>query len=116
MCTRVFSHHFQVQDVLKKKPYEVDLSNYFQDMEGVLEIAFQIAIHNQRKQAKTAGEGLPASKHRGKAKQSLLHQGDGTQGESTAETLEKKRGELEERRKRKRGETVRTLLLFCRLC
>ena len=84
-------------------------------MEGVLEIAFQIVIHNQRKQAKTAGEDIPASEHRGTAKQSLLHKGDGAQGESTAETLEKKRGELEERRKRRRDETVRTLLLFCHL-
>ena len=84
-------------------------------MEGVLAIAFQIAIHDQRKQVKAVGEDLPASKHRGKAKQSLLHQGDGTQGDSTAETLEKKQGELEERRKRRKDETVRTLLMFCRL-
>ena len=116
MCTRDFSNHFQVQDVLKEKPYKVDLSDYIQDVDSVLEIAFQIIIHNRRKQVKAAGEDLPASKHRGKAKQSLLHQGDSAQGESTAETLEKKRGELEERRKRRRDKTVRTLLLFCRLC
>jgi hypothetical protein len=65
---------------------------------------------------KALGEDLPASKRRGKMKQSLLHQGDGAQGASTAELLEKKQGELEERRKRRRDETVRALLLFCCLC
>ena len=94
----------------------MDLSDYFQDVDAILAIAFQIAIHNRRKHAKAAGEDLPASKRHGKAKQSLLHQGDGTQGVSTAEILEQKQGELEERRKRKRDETVRTLLLFCCLC
>ena len=80
-------------------------------MDSFLAIAFQIAIHNRRKCAKAVGEPLPASKRRGKAKQSLLHRGDGAPGASTAETLEKKRGELEERRKRRRDNPVRALLL-----
>jgi len=96
-------------------PYEVDLSDHFQDVDSVLAISFQIAIHNQRKQAKPAGEDLPVSKHCGKARQSLLHHGDGTPGASTVEMLEKKQGELEERRRR-RDETVHALLLFCCLC
>ena len=94
----------------------MDLGNYFHDVDAVLAVAFQIAIHNRRKQAKAIGETLPESKRRGKAKEASLHQGDGTQGASTAEILEKKREDLEVRRKRKRDETVRTLLLFCCLC
>lgn len=97
---------------MKEKPYEVDLADHFQDVDSVLAIAFQIAIHNRRKQAKAAGEDLPPSKRRGKAKQSMLHQGEGAQSASSAEVVEKKQGELEGRRKRKRDETVRTLLLF----
>ena len=100
---------------MKEKPYEVDLADYFQDVESVLAIAFQIMIHNQRKYAKAVGEDLPASKHRGKAKQSSLHQGDGTQGASMAEILEKKQGELEERRKKKRDETVHACLTLVQL-
>ena len=109
------SHHFQVQDTLKEQLYKVDLTEYFQDVESVLAITFQIAIHNQRKSAKAVGEVLPESKCQGKAKQSLLHQGDGAQGASTAEILKKKQGELEERRKKKRDETVCVLLLFMQL-
>ena len=101
---------------MKAKPYKVDLADHFQDIDSLLAIAFQITIRNWRKQVKATGEVLPASKCRGKAKQSSLHQGDGAQGVSTAELIEKKQGELEERRKRKRDETVRTLPLFCRLC
>ena len=101
--------------MLKEQPYKVDLTEYFQDVESVLAIAFQIAIHNWRKSAKAVGEVLPESKRRGKAKQSLLHQGDGAQGVSTAEILKKKQGELEERRKKKRDETVCVLLLFMQL-
>ena len=101
---------------MKAKPYKVDLANHFQDVDSLLAIAFQIAICNRRKQARVIGEDLPASKCRGKAKQSSLLQGDGAQGASTAEFVEKKQGELEERRKRKRDETVCNLLLFCRLC
>jgi len=111
-----FSHHFQVQNSLKEKPYEIDLSDHFLDVDAVLAIAFQIAIHNQRKHAKAIGEDLPPSMRRGAAKQSLLHQGDGAQGVSTAEILEKKQGELEARRKRRRDETVHAFLLFCCLC
>ena len=88
----------------------MDLGDYFQDVDSVLAIAFQIAIHNRRKQAKAVGETLPESRRRGKAKEASLRQGDGVQGASTAEVLEKKQGELEERRKRKRDETVRLTL------
>ena len=99
-------------DILKEQPYEVDLSDYFQDVDSVLAISFQIAIHNRRKQAMAIGEDpLATSKRRGMIKQSLLHQGDGAQGASIPEILKKKQGELEERRKRKRDETV-----FCCLC
>ena len=101
---------------MKVKLYKVNLTNHFQDIDSLLAIAFQIAICNWQKKAKATGEVLPASKCRGKAKQSSLHQGDSAQGASTAELIEKKQGELEERRKRKRDETVRTLLLFCHLC
>ena len=97
---------------MKDKPYEVDLADHFQDVDSILAIAFQIAIHNRRKQAKVSGEHLPPSKRRGKAKQAALHQGDGTQGASMAETLERKQEELEERRKRRRDKTVHALLLF----
>ena len=110
------SHHFQVQDILKDKPYEVDLVDYFQDVDSLLGIAFQIAIHNRRKHAKAVGDDLLASKRRGKAKQSLVHQGDGAQGASTAEILQKKQAELEERRRKKRDEAVYASLLFCCLC
>ena len=116
MCIRIFSHHFQVQETLKEQPYKVNLSDYFQDVDCLLGIAFQIAIHNRRKYAKAAGEDIPSSQCRGKAKQSLLRLGDGTQGTSTAEMLEQKQGELEERRKRKRDEMVCALRLFCCLC
>jgi hypothetical protein len=101
---------------LKGKPYHVDLADHFEDVDSILAVAFQIAIHNRRKHAKALGEDLPASKRRGKMKQSLLHQGDGAQGVSTAELIEKRKGELEERRKRKRDETVCTSLLFYHLC
>jgi len=111
-----FSHHFQVQNFLKEKPYEIDLSDHFLDVDAVMAIAFQIAIHNRRKHSKAIGEDLPPSKRRGAAKQSLLHQGDGAQGVSAAEILEKKQGELEARRKRRRDETVNAFLLFCCLC
>ena len=77
---------------MKAKPYEVDLAEHFQDVDSLLAIAFQIAIRNRRKQSKVTGEVLPASKRRGKAKQSSLHQGDGAQGASTAELVEKKQG------------------------
>ena len=113
MYIQVFSHHLQVQDSLKERPYELDLLDYFQDVDAFLAIAFQIAIHNRRKCAKAVGEPLPASQRRGKAKKDLLHQGDGAPGASTAEIFERKRGELEERRKRRRDEKVRALLLFC---
>ena len=116
ICIRVFSDHSQVQDALKEKPWEVDLAEYFQDVDTLLAIAFQIVIHNRRKQAKTNNEVLPASRRRGKAKQALLHHGDGAQGASTAEILEKKQEELEERRKRRRDDTVCALSLFCYLC
>ena len=101
---------------MKERPYEVILADFFQDVDSLLAIAFQIAIHNRRKHSKRAGEEPPASKRRGKAKRFQLHQGDGVQGASTAEILEKKQGELEERRKRRRDETVRALLLFCGFC
>ena len=115
MCI-CLSHHFQVQNSLKEKPYKIDLSDHFRDVDSVLAIAFQIAIRNRRKHSKAIGEDPPISKRRGTAKQSLLHQGDGTQGMRAAEILEKKQGELEARRKRKRDETVHTFLLFCCLC
>ena len=101
---------------MKEQPYEVNLADYFQDVDSLLAIAFQIAIHNHRKHSKRAGEDLPASKRHGKAKHFQLHQGDGVQGTSTAEILEKKQGELEDRRKRRRDKTVRALLLFCGFC
>ena len=101
---------------MKNLPYNVNLSDHFEDLDSVLAIAFQIAIHNKRRQSKAAGEVLPPSKQRGKVKQALLHQGDGAQGASTAEILEKKQEELEERRKRRRDETVRACFLFCGLC
>jgi len=82
----------------------------------LLAVAFQITLHNCQKQAKAYGEDLPPSKRRGKAKQALLRQGDGVQGESTAEVLETRQGELSERRKRKRDETVCVFLLLCCLC
>ena len=88
----------------------MDLADYFLDVDTILGIAFQIAIHNRRKQAKVIGETLPESRRRGKAKEAMLRNGDGVQGASTAEILEKKQGELEERRKRKRDETVRLTL------
>jgi len=116
MYIRVFSHHFQVQDVFKEKPYEVDLCDFFQDVDGLLAIAFQIAIHNRRKKAKAGGEELPPSKRRGKVKQAHIHQGDGIEGTSAAEILEKKQEELTERRKRRRDETVRVLLSFSYSC
>ena len=109
----ILSHHFQVLEILKEKPYKVDLADHFLNVDTLLVGAFQIAIRNWRKQAKSVGEGLPASKRHGKARWS---QGDGAQGMSTVEILEKKQGELEERRKRRRDETVRALLLFCCLC
>jgi len=28
MCIWVFSHHFQIQDILKQEPYEVDLADH----------------------------------------------------------------------------------------
>jgi len=115
MCI-CLSHHFQVQSSLKEKPYKIDLSDHFLDVDSVLAIAFQIAIRNQRKHLKAIREDPPISKHCGTAKQSLLHQGDGAQGVSAAEILEKKQGELEVRRKRKRDETVHAFLLFCCLC
>ena len=111
-----FSHCFQVLDILKEQLYEVNLADYFQDVDSLLAIAFQIAIHNCRKHSKYTGEGLPASKCRGKVKHFQLHQGNGVQGTSTAEILKKKQGELEDRRKRRRDETVHTLLLFCSFC
>ena len=89
MCIWDFSHHFQVQDIPKEKPYEVDLNHFFQDVDALFSIAFQIAIHNRRKKAKADGEELPPSKRRGKVKQALIHQGDGIQGTSAAEILEK---------------------------
>ena len=46
MYIQVFSHHLQVQDSLKEQPYELDLLDYFQDVDAFLAIAFQIAIHN----------------------------------------------------------------------
>ena len=101
---------------MRDEPYGIDLSEYFQDVDSFLAIAFQIAIRNRRKQSKATGEDLPASKRRGKAKQSSRHQGDGVQGVSAVEILEKKRGELEERRRRRRDETVHVLLVFCCLC
>ena len=55
---------------------------------------------------KAIGETLPKSRHCGKVKEALLHNGDGVQGASTVEILEKKQGELEERRKRKRDKMV----------
>ena len=110
------SHHFQVQDILKEKPYEVDLNHFFQDVDALLSIAFQIAIHNRRKKAKADGEELPASKRRGKVKQALVLQGDGIQGTSTAEILGRKQEELAERRKRKRDKTVCVLLSFSYSC
>ena len=70
------SHYFQVQDILKEKPYQVDLTDYFQDINFLLVIAFQITINNQRKSAKVVREELLVSKHCGKAKLSSLHQGD----------------------------------------
>ena len=109
------SHYFQVQDILKEKPYKVDLADYFQDVNSLLAITFQITIHNWRKSAKVVREELLVSKHHGKAKLSSLHQGDGTQGASTAEILKKKKGELEERRRKKRDKMVCALLLFCNL-
>ena len=102
--------------MLKEQPYEIDLLDHFRDVDSVLAIAFQIAIRNQRKRSKAFGEDLPASKRRGVAKQSLLHQGDGAQGVSAAEIIEKKQGELEARRKRRRDEMVHASLLFCCLC
>ena len=114
MCI-CFSHHFQVQNMLKEQPYKIDLSDHFRDVDSVLAIAFQIAIRNQRKRSKAFGEEPPASKCHGLAKQSLLHQGDGAQGVSAAEIIEKKQGELEVRRKR-RDKTVHASLLFCCLC
>jgi hypothetical protein len=104
------SHYFQVQDQFKAKPFEIDLSDYFQDVDTLLAIAFQIALHNHRKQAKASGEEVPPSRRHGKAKQALLRQGDGAQGESAAEALKKRQGELSERRKR--DEMVRVLLLL----
>jgi len=73
-------------------------------------------LHNRKKQAKAYGEDLPPSKRCGKAKQALLRQGDGAQGESAAEVLEMRQGELLERRKRKRDETVCVFPLLCCLC
>ena len=102
--------------VCKQKPYEVDLNHFFQDVDALLSISFQIAIHNRRKKAKADGEDLPPSKRHGKVKQALIHQGDGTQGTSMAEVLGKKQEELAERRKRKRDETVRVLLSFSCSC
>lgn len=96
---------------MKEKLYKMDLADHFQDVDSILVITFQIAIHDQRKHAKALGVDLPTSKHHSKAKQSQLHQGDGTQGVSTVEIMEKKQGKLEERRKR-RDEMVQTLLLF----
>ena len=84
------SNHFQVLDILKDELYEVDLSDYFQAVDSILTIAFQIVIHNCWKQSKAGGEDLPASKHCGKAKWSSHHQGDGVQGISAVEILEKK--------------------------
>jgi len=95
MCI-CLSHHFQVQNSLKEKPYKIDLSDHFQDVDSVLAIAFQVAIRNQRKHSKAIREDPPMSKCRGTAKQSLLHQGDGMQGVSTAEIPEKKQGELKQ--------------------
>ena len=95
---------------MKEKPYELDLSDYFQDVDCILGIAFQIAIHNRRKHAKSIGEVIPVSKRRGKARRAALHQGDSAESASTAEVLHEKQGELEERRKRKRDEKVRTWL------
>lgn len=100
-----------MQDTLKGKPHEVDLANFFQDVDSFLAIAFQIAIHNRRKRAKAAGEDLPASKRRGKAKNLSIHQGDGVQGASTAEIFEKKQEDLEARRKKRKDDMVRALLL-----
>ena len=48
---------FQVQDILKEKLYKVNFPDYFQDVDSVLAIAFQIAIHNWRKQSKLAERG-----------------------------------------------------------
>ena len=84
----------------------MDLADYFLDVDTILGITFQITIHNRQKQAKVIGETLPESRCRGKAKEVMLRNGDSVQGASTAEILEKKQGELEERRKRKRDETV----------
>ena len=111
-----FSNRFQVLDILKEWPYEVNLVDYFQDVDSLLVIAFQITIHNCRKHLKRAGEDLPASKHHGKAKRFQLHQGDSAQGTSAAEILKKKQGELEDRRKRRRDKMVHALLLFCSFC
>jgi len=72
------------------KGHEVDLADYFRDVDAVLAIAFQIAIHNRRKHAKSVGVDLLASKRHGQAKQTSLHQGDGAQGVSTAEIIKKK--------------------------
>ena len=115
MCI-CLSHHFQVQSSLKEKPYKIDLSDHFLDVDSVLAIAFQIAICNQRKHSKAIREDPLISKHCGTAKQSSLHQGDGAQGVSAAEILEKKQGELEAKRKRKRDKMVHAFLLFCCLC
>ena len=102
--------------MLKEQPYKIDLLDHFRDVDSVLVIAFQIVIRNWRKRLKAFREDPPVSKHHGVAKQSLLHQGDGAQGMSTAEIIEKKQGELEARRKRRRDETVHASLLFCCLC
>jgi hypothetical protein len=110
------THYFQVIDSFKAKPFKVNLSDYFQDVDTLLAIAFQIALHNSRKAVKASGGTLPPSKRRGKGKQALLRPGDGVQGKSTAEVLERKEGELIERRKRKKDNTVSVLLLFCCLC
>jgi len=101
---------------LKEPPYLVDLSVYFQDVDSLLGIAFQIALHNCRKHVKSNGDALPPSICHRKGKKASLLQGDGTQGASTTEILEKKQEDLGERRKRKRDEMVHTWLLFCCLC